>query len=360
MIRLFAGTHNGLWQLTETHRDWAVANRWLEGQHVLGLAIAHASNTLYAGTHEGGLFALNLESGVTEQIGDGSLPRGIRTIAENPRTGRIYVGTEPAGVYWSDDRGATWQESSQLRELAAERSWRYPVAGVPAHIRELTVSAHHPNRLYAAAQVGGVLRSDDAGRTWSDSVVGLDPDVHRLVEHPLDANVIYAATGAGGYPGASTFPPEFPQGRPFYESRDAGRTWNCISTSFERTYAIPLEISGDEPDVLVGAVASGIPSAWRQREQGADSALVISDDRGQSWQQVAGGLPSAFRQMIEAIAVHRESGQWFIGTGGSASNRSGGTATPGLIYRAPDPHGPWQKVGIELPSIGTLLAVTDR
>jgi hypothetical protein len=269
----------------------------------------------------------------------------------------VYVGTEPAGVYWSDDGGASWQGSAQVEQLAGERAWKYPVPSVPPHIRDVVVSSHRPDRIYAAVQVGGLLRSEDGGRTWADSVAGIDPDIHAITEHPREPDVVYAATGAGGYPDAADFPPPFPQGRPYYVSHDAGRTWRCISRDFdrtyERTYALSLQLDRQRPDVLLGALAAGTPGKWRRRPEGADAILVLSNDGGATWREVHGAsLPPRFRQMVQAIARddHTPS-RVFIGTGGNTSSAG---AREAEVYYSARPEAEWQRLPVDFPSINAL------
>jgi len=346
MSELYLGTKAGVWAAIERGDRWEVVRQFAPDSQVNQLIYDGPRTTLYAATQNAGLLEIRLASGTLERLGAEAFPTAVRSVALSRDGRRMYVGTEPMGFYWSDDGGQIWAESAQLKQLGIERDWKFPATAIPVtepHIRDIVVSAFDPNRIYAAAQVGGVLRSDDGGVTWIDSFEGIDPDVHSLVEHPLDRDTLYAAAGGGGFPG-SPYPPPLPQGRPFYVSHDAGLTWNCISSDFERTYSVPLRIDRLHPNVMLGAVARGTPGSWLRRPEGADGVLMLSTDAGSTWERITGNLPERFAQGVEAIEFEGNGSQRvFVGV-------------EDKIFCGAAPYQQWERLELDLPPILSIVA----
>src|SRR5437588_9052880 len=108
----------------------------------------------------------------------------------------------------------------EVANLRDQHHWFLPYSPGAGCVRGF---AFHGQRVYAAVEVGGALRSDDGGETWrlaegSDGNPDFDgppppfvyPDVHAIYVHPTSADLVFAATGGG-----------------FYRSDDGGQTWTC-------------------------------------------------------------------------------------------------------------------------------------
>ena len=93
----------------------------------------------------------------------------LHTIVPDDGEGRMYVGVSAAGVFKSDDRGATWQPANAgvKSDFLPE-----PEAEVGACPHKLAVSATDPRRLWQQNHVG-VFRSDDRARQWKNVSLSL-------------------------------------------------------------------------------------------------------------------------------------------------------------------------------------------
>lgn len=360
MAQLLAGTEDGVFLLVGEGNAWMARERFLEGQEVNGIAVPrNGKTTAYVATRRGGLFRLDLVSGKSEQLGVGTLPNGQRCIAISPHDPNVvYVGTEPVGIFKSTDGGATWRECKGVAELAARRNWLYPVPVVPPHIRHIHLDWSDRDTIYAAGQVGGVLKSTDGGYTWQDFTEGLDPDVHMITQDPKNPAVIYAVAGGGGgiiMANIQDYPPPLPQGRPVYRSTDGGKTWSCISVDFKRTYGVQMAVHPRDPARLITAVANKVPPMWAARPEKADAAVVYSHDSGKTWSEVvADGLPASFLVMVEAMTMGGDDGeQIFVATGGEGTKRLAAEKS-GEIYTSRAFDKGWAKLPIKLPSIFCL------
>src|SRR5262245_34760881 len=99
-------------------------------------------------------------AGVWQPVG----PAGVvlRALAVGPASpGRMYVATNSAGVYRSEDGGVTWF----ARSIGI---------GNPS-IRALAVDPTSPLTLYAGGSGGAFFRSADGGDSWSLQNADLPP-----------------------------------------------------------------------------------------------------------------------------------------------------------------------------------------
>lgn len=355
MTRLLVGTEDGAYVLSGEGNAWVVGATFIKGQEVNGIATQPGGKIAFVTTRRGGLFRIDLTSGEATQCGMGILPnvqRCVAVSAHDPDV--IYVGTEPVGVFKSSDGGETWRECKGVAELAKTRNWLYPVPIVPPHIRHIHLDWNDPNVVYAAGQVGGVLKSVDGGESWRDFTEGLDPDVHMITQDPKDPAVIYAVAGGGGgilMANIQDYPPPLPQGRPVYRSNDGGETWSCISLDFTRTYGVQMAVHPNHPTRLITAVANKVPPMWAARPEKADAAVMYSHDSGKTWSAPADGLPSSFLVMVEAMTMGGDDGeQIFIATGGEGTKRLAAERS-GEIYASRSFDKGWAKLPVKLPSI---------
>jgi len=195
-------------------------------------------------------------------------PRGVVGITPSPHDPNlVYVACGQEGVHRSTDRGATW---TPLREGLD------PKAG----LREVVVDPRRPAVLHAIASLdwnGTYYRSDDGGAHWT---------ANRMMSRDLTDNpTLPDETGGGAYPaGQATFSrptnlaisPANPDllfcsgnWRNVF-SADGGRTWQERSRGADITCAQDIQFR----DGKVYVVAM-------------DEGLLVSDDRGGSWRQLA-------------------------------------------------------------------------
>ncbi|HEV8022853.1 MAG TPA: hypothetical protein VGP41_16375 [Candidatus Lustribacter sp.] len=361
MASLVVGTADGVVILDEDGSGtWNVAARLLPGAEVNNL-VAEASGTVLASSRESGLVRIDVERATATPLGAGTLPQAVRSIAISPADPAvIYAGTEPAALFCSRDGGATWSEDAQVAGMREARKWQYP-GNVKPHIRNIVIDREDPQLIFAAVQIGGVLRTEDGGAHWEDLTVDIDPDVHKIVQHPTAPNVFFAVTGGGGeYPHptpAHRLKPPYPHGRPLYKSTDRGKTWNSMSDDVPQSYGVPLAVTAGERPMLLAGVAYGVPPRWAAREDRAGAQVIVSADEGASWAPVSDGLPAPSRSMIETIEVDSRRNRIYVGTSGDGRDwAEGGDSAPcpGAIYYSRDVTRGWAQVPVALPEVLAL------
>ena len=131
---------------------------------------------------------------------------------------RLAVGISAAGVWLTDDGGASWRSGNDgivaryLPDDAPRRRDRLCV-------HRLQRAPQRPERIFMQFH-GGVYRSDDAGETWNDIADGLPSDFgFPLAIDPADPDSAYVI------PLIADIDRVTPDGRVrVYETRDAGAT----------------------------------------------------------------------------------------------------------------------------------------
>jgi photosystem II stability/assembly factor-like uncharacterized protein len=353
MKAILVGTLDGVFKVTQTSvGGWQVASKNLPGMEVNVLALRpDKRGVVYAGIRGGGLFRSDDAGGNWRRLGEKALSDKVRALAIDPSNPeRVYVGTEPPALWKSEDGGTRWRELSGVRQLAVARRWTYPVPAIQPHIRSIAVDPRNSRKLCLAAQVGGLLLTDDGGDSWSDVRYPIDMDVHSVIFDPKSGAVLYAATGGGeNFPDPT--PP--PKGRPLYRSQDGGRTWESITDSLARTYSVPVRVHPINSQMLFLGVAEEPPPLWLERPTKANGALMRSADGGATWQQLAGGFPNPYESMIECIDFDPETPDHvFVGTGGEGARYI--KLNKGEVFHSSDQGDHWQRLPLDFPIIYAL------
>lgn len=349
MQALFVGTLDGVFKVSRGKQGWEIRSRNLAGLEVNALAVhPERREMIYAGVRGGGLYRSNDSGRNWERLGEKVLSDKIRSLTLDPTNpDTIYLGTEPPALWKSEDGGASWFEIPGVARLAKERRWTYPVPVIQPHIRGIAIDPGNSKKLCLAAQVGGLLLTDDGGASWRDVRQPIDMDVHSVAFDPANGSVLYAATGGGeNFPDPT--PP--PKGRPLYRSRDGGETWESVSDSLARTYAVPVRVHPAHSQLLFLGVAEEPPPRWLNRQTKANGAIMRSADGGVSWQQLTGGFPSSLESMVECIEFDPVMPDHvYVGTGGEGARYI--QLDKGEIFRSTDRGNNWEKIPLGFPIV---------
>ena len=275
---LWVASNTGLFWFQREGEEWERMGQALDGSDLTCLDVSNS--TVIVGGVEGVM--RSPDSGATWQAADDGLSvRHARWIAAHPAVpGLVLLGTEPAAIFRSVDYGANWSNCPEIAGLRKAGRWFLPYSPESGCIRGLTF---HGERAYAAAEVGGALRSDDAGRSWklTEGSEGkakfeeppaqhIHPDVHSILTHPASADYVYAPTGGG-----------------FYLSRDGGKTW---ALRYE-CYCRAVWVDPADPDHIILGPADDVD---------ANGRIEQSRDAGLTWQAGSSGLKVPWRRhMVE-------------------------------------------------------------
>jgi len=266
---------------------WHVAHRTLTDKHVHALMIEPESGTIFAGIKHGSMFVSGdggrtwdrRDKGLTEQnvysLACARLADGVR----------VFAGTEPAHLFYSDDLGRGWTELPALRSVDTSR-WSFPAPPGVAHTKHINIHPRDAQTLFIGVEQGGLLMSTDAGKTFR-AIPGMDDDVHRTVINPLNPDRIYITTGIG-----------------MYVTGDGGKTWEQWTDLHHEIGGYPdlLVLHPRQPELMFVASAEKGPGSWR-KSHFAGSRVSKSTDGGRTWQVLHQGLPDRLRPAFEAMCL---------------------------------------------------------
>lgn len=256
-------THSGYYQYECQDGSWAQTERALTFWSLSCIAAdPDQLGRLYVGTAHSGLF-ISDDGGHTWARPKPNVPH-LGTASILAGADGVLVGTVPASLFRRRSDG--WEELKAL-QLAIGGSSFPPNPELGARTRYL---AADPSQafLYAGIEVGGMLVSEDGGTTWEPANDGLtDPDVHEVSASRWTAGLAHAACGEEG----------------LFRSTDRGAHWQLVNPDGPRKYG--TAVTEDRDGRVYAGLARGRPNTWI-RSEGADAAIVRSEDGGQTWQPV--------------------------------------------------------------------------
>jgi photosystem II stability/assembly factor-like uncharacterized protein len=278
---------------------------------------------VYCGTFDAGLWWSDDAGASWQPVGGILAGRAVTAVAVRNHASAqgsalIYVGTEPSALFCSSDGGMTWTELPALTTLPSARGWSFPPRPETHHVRWITLAPRDAQRVYACIEAGALIRSSDGGQSWRDRTPDGPRDTHTLVVHPNAPGRLYAAAGDG-----------------YFESVDGGDTWQRPDEGLHHHYFWSIAVDPADPEVRVASAAA---SAWRAHNaQVAESAVYRRTGAG-PWQAAQAGLPSQPGTTVSSVVGYpAESGSFYL------ANNQG-------IYRSRDAGQSWHACSLPWPA----------
>jgi photosystem II stability/assembly factor-like uncharacterized protein len=299
--RVLVGTADGIALIERSSVGWRVAHRALTDQHISAIVFEPESGLVFAGAFSGPVYASADGALTWEERADGIRFRDVYSLATTRVNGRarIYAGTQPAHLFYSDDLGRAWHELPAMRDVPTVEQWSFPAPPHVAHTKFVTFDPVDPNVIYACIEQGALLKTEDGGQSWRElNSLGfyLDPnrkasaefyDCHKAVVDPRDRNKIFVSGGAG-----------------LYVTADGGQYWERWTTPYwaEDVYPDALVMRPRDPDTLVVAAAEHNPRTWRQSHF-AGGKVFRTRDGGRTWALLQDGWPASTPEEVGAMAL---------------------------------------------------------
>ncbi|HKN01911.1 MAG TPA: hypothetical protein VJX23_15450 [Candidatus Binataceae bacterium] len=359
-VAIFVGTRKGafIYYSDSARRRWR-----MDGPHFLGHIINHVvldprdGRTLLAAArtgHLGPTVFRSTDMGKTWTEASrppmfGKPPEGMAeravghtcslTPALSSEPGVWFAGTSPAGIFRSEDGGATWSELEAFNRHPMLPKWAPPDNVTPDNetFGTVLIDPRDGSHMYYGSSAAGVLETGDRGANWRplnrnvEANFAPDPfpeygqDTHCLAMHPGNPDRLYQQNHCGIYrldrpgedwirigrnmpveigdigfgivldprnadrawvfpmDGTEVWPRTSPDGKPsVYQTRDGGESWQRQDRGFPREHAyytvLRQAFAGDglNPFGLYFGTTSG--EVWMSRNE------------GESWMPVAAHL----------------------------------------------------------------------
>jgi photosystem II stability/assembly factor-like uncharacterized protein len=348
MTELMLGTKKGLFVLTgDPSRPFEVAARAFAGDSVeyalrdprSGRVFASVTSPFYGpklwyADDPGGDWE-QAEGVELPEAGDAALER-IWVIVPGVAEGTVYAGGDPGVLFESRDGGRTFELNRALWEHPSRDDWQPGAGGLCLH--SVVTWPGEPDRLAIGISAAGVWLTDDGGATWRSGNEGLVarylPDeaptdvvalcVHRLQRAPTRPERIFMQFHGG-----------------VYRSDDAGQTWNDIALGLPSDFGFPLAIDPADPDSAY--VIPLVADIDRVTPEGR-VRVYETRDAGATWMPRGEGLPDEHAY----LTILREAMDW-KGEGAALELYFG--ATSGAVYGSGDAGATWFTAAENLPPV---------
>ena len=279
--------------------------------------------------------------------------------------GVVYAGTQPAGLFRSEDWGESWAPVESLNRHKYREAWSGSGGG-DSCLHSVVIDPRDASHMYAAISTGGTYATSDGGRTWGISS-------HRVLATTAMAKQMEADFAARfpeiveGFQLPPNVDPaaadEFHKLRidPKRPDRLWGQAhigvfrldegsggWRDVTEGLPSFHGFPLAVTRREPDAVFVVPLEFESNNFRVCS--GQLTVYRTADAGKSWERLTNGLPgpndyqSAYREGLDTDGLDPEG--VYVGT------------TNGEVYASADGGDHWQRLPGTLPPILSVTAAT--
>ena len=259
--------------------------------------------------------------------------------------GETWAGVEPAGLFRTDDGGATWQGVEGFNAQEGRADWMPGGGGLCLH----TILPHPKDarRMTVAASAVGVFSTEDGGASWALRNGGVRADFlpageteesqagscpHKLARDGADPDVLYMQNHCG-----------------VYRRREGAKKWTAIHGKLPSRFGFPMAA---HPHAAGTVYTVPLVADMNRVTPGGAMAVHRTRDAGKTWTRLSKGLPqeNAFLTVLrEGLAVDgKDPLGVYVGT------------TTGELYGSRDEGDTWTTLAQHLPPILSVSAGVAR
>lgn len=259
--------------------------------------------------------------------------------AGEDRPNELYLGTEPGGLFHSQNAGQDFSLMESLWSHPSRQDEWFGAGRDYPYIHSIVVDPRDSRHFYVAISVAGVFETKDAGQTWIVRNEGLraeflpDPyakighDPHLMIACRANPDVIWQQNHCG-----------------IFRSTNGAVTWEEVTDKnglADYGFALAVDHQNTER-------AWVIPAESDDNRVAVNQALCVcrTDDGGQTWQALRNGLPQ--KNAYDIVLRH--------GLDVKGHHLAFGT-TFGNLYVSKDDGNTWKCLNHNLPRINSVTIV---
>jgi photosystem II stability/assembly factor-like uncharacterized protein len=356
---LLVGTRKGLFVLTRSGGGFKIATHSHPGIPVPYAVRDTRTGVLWASLdngHWGAKLQRSKDAGKTwEEVEAPKYPKNARTkpwtlgsnktkpasllyiwvIQPGPddQANRIYLGTEPGGLFVSDDGGESFELTKSLWNHPTRLDKWFGGGRENPGIHSILIDPRDSRRVLVGVSCAGVFETTDGGKTWSPKNKGLEADFlpdpsaevgqdpHLVDLCRANPDTLWQQNHCG-----------------IFRSTDGSKGWKKVSKKGETAH-FGFAIVADEVDPDTAWVVPAISDTQRMAV-GGGLCVCRTTDGGKSWKALRTGLPQkdcydvTFRHGLD-----RSNGALVFGT------------TTGNLYFSGNGGASWETISTNLPPI---------
>jgi hypothetical protein len=256
-------------------------------------------------------------------------------VAANPdEMGTLWCGTLPGGLFYSKDKGETWELNRPLWDDPKRGEWFGGGMMIPG-LHSICVDPRNYQHVVVGISCGGVWHTLDGGQSWNNACLGMTADF-MPEERQQDENIQDPHCLVQCFANPDRMWVQHHNG--IFRSDDAGMTWCEIEEAGPSTFGFAVACHPKNPDT-----AWFVPGINDEMRIPVDGKLVVTRtaDAGSSFAVNGKGLPEPAWDIVfrHGLAVD-DSGEFLVmgsTTGGLFSSNDGGVT--------------WEIVSSHLPHI---------
>jgi len=280
--------------------------------------------------------------------------------------GVVFAGTQPAGLFRSEDWGHSWRPVEAINRHPYRKYWS-GTGGGDSCIHSIQADPRDPRRIYLCVGAGGSYVSKDNGESWdlfSHNAVPTDPQALKLIQQFI-VEGMPAGIDRGPWDKDPAGLNEFHRMRQdpknpnrlwgqahfgVFRSDDGGATWEDVTKGLPSFHGFPIAVTRRQPDAVFV-----VPLDYGQdnfRVSLKQLTVYRTQDSGKSWQALTNGLPgpndyqSVYREGLDTDGLNPEG--VYVGT----SN--------GQVYASADGGDHWQRLPGTLPPVLSVTAFVSE
>jgi photosystem II stability/assembly factor-like uncharacterized protein len=274
--------------------------------------------------------------------------------------GVVWAGTQPAGLFKSEDWGESWAPVDSLN-YRPERKYWYPTGGGASSLHTVEVDPRDANRVYASIASGGTYVTEDGGGSWricSHNAIATTPEARAMIEQFAGSNSPFEVP-EGVDPAAADEFHKFRLDRKnpdrlwgqahigVFRSDNCGDTWHDVTEGLPSFHGFPIAVTRRDADAVFVVPLEFAADNFRVCP--GQFAVYRTVDAGKTWERLTRGLPgpddyqSAYRDAMDTDGCASEG--VYVGT------------TNGAVYFGRERGEHWERLPGTLPPILSVTAI---